>query len=160
MSLSLLLFWLYFEVRFCHVISCICIAISESGNANSQVSKPKALMRWFSQLIRVSLGGCDVNCMDTISNMQIKKKSHSESYEARRSPMFPWIETAIPSFRHSRCRCTCVLHFSSGLVHEFRRHDVRQSKHNCCEVGRVNCSAYTLCNTERYGVSVIQLGKT
>ena len=58
------------EVRFCHVISCICIAISESGNMISQVSKPKALMRWFSQLISISLGGFDVNCTDNISTLQ------------------------------------------------------------------------------------------
>ena len=54
-----------FEVRFCHVISCICI-----GNANSQVSKSKALMCWFSQLISTSLGGFDVNCTDNISTLQ------------------------------------------------------------------------------------------
>ena len=59
-----------FEVRFCHVISLICIAISEIGNANSQVSKPNVLMRWFSQLISVSLGGFDANCTDNISTLQ------------------------------------------------------------------------------------------
>ena len=32
----------------------------------------------------------------------------------RRSPLLPCIDTAIPSFRHSRCRCTCVLHFLIG----------------------------------------------
>ena len=34
----------------------------------------------------------------------------------RRSPVFSCIETAIPSPRHSRCRCThmCVLHFLNG----------------------------------------------
>ena len=37
-----------FEVRFRH---CICIDISESGNANSQIGKSKALMRWFSVLL-------------------------------------------------------------------------------------------------------------
>ena len=105
-----------FEVRFRHVISLICIAISEIGNANSQVSKPNALMRWFSQLICVSLGGFDANCTHTISTLQnLKKNCHSESYEARCSPVFPCIETAIPSFRHSRCRCTCVLYFWSVI---------------------------------------------
>ena len=59
-----------FEVRFCHVISCICIAISESGDINSQAGKPKALVRWFSQLISGSVGGFDVNCMDNISTLQ------------------------------------------------------------------------------------------
>ena len=59
-----------FEVRFCHVISLICIAISEMGNANSQVSKPNALKRWFSQLISDSLGGFDANCTDNISMLQ------------------------------------------------------------------------------------------
>ena len=59
-----------FEVRFCHVISFICIAISEIGNANFQVSKPNALMRWFSQLISNSLGSCDANCTDNISTLQ------------------------------------------------------------------------------------------
>ena len=59
-----------FEVRFRHVISLICIAISEIGNANSQVSKPNVLMRWFSQLICVSLGGFDANCTHTISTLQ------------------------------------------------------------------------------------------
>ena len=63
-----------FEVRFCHVISLICIAISEIGNANSQVSKPNALMRWFSQLICVSLGGFDANCTHSISTLQNLKK--------------------------------------------------------------------------------------
>ena len=29
----------------------------------------------------------------------------------RRSPVFPYIEIAIPSFRHSRYRCTCALHW-------------------------------------------------
>ena len=33
-------FCFIFEVRFCHVISFICITIFEIGNANSQVSKP------------------------------------------------------------------------------------------------------------------------
>ena len=59
-----------FEVRSCHVISLICIAISEIGNANSQVSKPNALMRWFSQLLCVSLGGFDANCTHNISTLQ------------------------------------------------------------------------------------------
>ena len=59
-----------FEVRFCHVISCICIAISESENANSQFGKPKALVLCFSQLINVSLGGFDVNCTANISTLQ------------------------------------------------------------------------------------------
>ena len=105
-----------FEVRFCHVISLICIAISEIGNANSQVSKPNALMRWFSQLICVSLGGFNVNCTHKISTLQnLKKNGHSETYEARCSPVFLCIETAIPSFRHSRCHCTCVLHFWSVI---------------------------------------------
>ena len=105
-----------FEARFCHVISCICIEISESGNANSQVSKPKALMRWFSQLISISLGGFDVNCTDNIYALQnIKKKCHSESYEVLHSPVFLCIETTIPSFRHSRCHCTCVLYFWSVI---------------------------------------------
>ena len=63
-----------FGVRFCHVISLVCIAISEIGNANSQVSKPSALMRWFSQLICVSLGGFDANCMLTSPRCKIKKK--------------------------------------------------------------------------------------
>ena len=67
------------EVRVFHV-SYICTAISESGNTNSQVSNPKALMHWFSQLISVSLGGFDVNCTDNISTLQnsimyIKKKN-------------------------------------------------------------------------------------
>ena len=105
-----------FEVRFCHVISFICIAISEIGNENSQVSKPNALMRWFSQLISISLGGFDTNCTDNISTLQnLKNNCHSESCEALCSPVFPFIETAIPSFRHSRCRCTCVLHFWSVI---------------------------------------------
>ena len=105
-----------FEVRFCHVINLICIAISEIGNTNSQVSKPNALMRWLSQLICVSLGGFDANCMHNISTLQnLKKNCHSKSYEARCSPLFPCIETVIPSFRHSRCRCTCVLHFRSVI---------------------------------------------
>ena len=64
-----------FEVRFCPVISLICIAISEIGNANSQVGKPNALMRWFSQLISVSLGGSDANCTDNISTLQNLKKN-------------------------------------------------------------------------------------
>ena len=63
-----------FEVRFCHVFRSICIAISEIGNANSQVSKPNALMRLFSQLISVSLAGFDANCMDKISTQQNFKK--------------------------------------------------------------------------------------
>ena len=63
-----------FEVRFCHVISLICIAISEIGNVNSQVSKPNALMCWFSQLICVSLGGFDTNCTHNISTLQNWKK--------------------------------------------------------------------------------------
>ena len=63
-----------FEVRFCHVISLICIAISDIGNANYQVSKPNALMRWFWQLICVSLGGFDANCTHNISTLQNKKK--------------------------------------------------------------------------------------
>ena len=48
----------------------------------------------------------------------------------------------------------------SNLAHEFRCYDVQHSKNNCCEVGRFNCSGYTLWNTERYDISVIQLGKT
>ena len=40
------------------------------------------------------------------------------------------------------------------------RHDVRQSKHNCCKVGGTKCSGYTPWNTEIYDISVIQLGKT
>ena len=105
-----------FEVRFSHVISLICIAVSEIRNAVSQVSKPNALMRWFSQIICVSLGGFDANCTITSPRCKIKKKNcHSESYEARCSSVFPCIETAIPSFRHSRCRCTCVLHFWSVI---------------------------------------------
>ena len=59
-----------FEVRFSHVISCIYIAIAKSGNANSQVSKPKALMCCFSQLISVSLGSFNVNCTDNISTLE------------------------------------------------------------------------------------------
>ena len=54
------------EVRFRHVISCICLDISESGNANSQIGKSKALMRWFSQLISFSLDGFDAKCTDNI----------------------------------------------------------------------------------------------
>ena len=105
-----------FEVRFCHVINLICVAISEIVNANSQVSKPNALMRWFSQLICVSQGGFDANCTHNISTLQnIKTNCHSESYEARYSPVLPCIETTIPCFRHSRCGCTCVLHFWSVI---------------------------------------------
>ena len=63
-------FWFPFEVRFCHVIRGICIPISESGNANSQVSKPKDLICWFSQLIGVSHGGFSVNYTDNISALQ------------------------------------------------------------------------------------------
>ena len=63
-----------FEVRFCHVISLICIAISEIGNTNSQVSKPNALMCWFLHLICVSLGGFDANCTHNISKLQNLKK--------------------------------------------------------------------------------------
>ena len=48
-----------FEVRFCRVISLICIAISQIGNAN-----------WFSQLICVSLGGFDAKCTHNISTLQ------------------------------------------------------------------------------------------
>ena len=59
-----------FEVRFCHVISFICTAISEIWNASYQVSKPNALMRWFSKLISVSLGSCDANGTDNISTLQ------------------------------------------------------------------------------------------
>ena len=62
-----------FEVRFCHVISLICIEISEIGIANSQVSKPNALMCWFSQLICVSLGGFDANCTH-LHAAKLKKK--------------------------------------------------------------------------------------
>ena len=104
-----------FVVRFCHAMSRICIAISECGSANSKVNKSKAFMCWFSHLIRVSLGGFDENCTDSMSTLQNSityiKKCHSESNQALRSPMFPGIETAIPSFRYSRCRCTRVLHF-------------------------------------------------
>ena len=68
-----------FDVRFCHVISLICIAISDIGNGNSQVSKPNALMRWFLQLIRASLGDFDdVNCMHNISMLQNLKKKKSQ----------------------------------------------------------------------------------
>ena len=59
-----------FEVRFCHMISYICIAISESRNTNSQVHQPKALRHWFLQLISLFLDGFDANCMDNISTRQ------------------------------------------------------------------------------------------
>ena len=109
-----------FKFRLCHMICCICIAISESGNTNSQVNKPNAWMCWFLPLISISLGGFDVNCLDNISMLQnwityLKNNCHSESYEAGRSPVFPCIGTAIPSFRHSRCRCTWILHFWSVI---------------------------------------------
>ena len=42
----------------------------------------------------------------------------------------------------------------------FRRHDVRQRKHNCCGVGVFNCTGYMPWNTERFYISVIQLGNT
>ena len=88
-----------FEVKFCHVISFICIPISEIGNANSQVSKPNALMRWFSQLISVSLGGFDANCTDNISTLQnLKKNCYSESCEARCSPVSLLLLHMRPTF--------------------------------------------------------------
>ena len=34
---------------------------------------------------------------------------------------------------------------------------MRQSKHNCCEVGGFNCTGYTPWNAERFDISVIQL---
>ena len=34
--------------------------------------------------------------------------------------------------------------------------NVRQSKHNCCEVGGFNCTGYTAGNTETFDISVIQ----
>ena len=46
------------------------------------------------------------------------------------------------------------------MVREFRRHGVRQSKHNCCEVGGFNWTGYTPSNAERFDISVIQLGNT
>ena len=114
------------------MISCICIAISGSGNANSQVRKPKALMRWFSQLISVFLCGFDVNAQ--ITSPRCKLQEHIWKIV---------IANLISEFLISNCKC--------------RRYNVRQSKRNCWEVGGFNCSGDTPWSTKRY-ICVIQLG--
>ena len=92
------------------------LVISENGNANSQVGKSKTLMHRFSQLISVSFDSFDINCTDNISMLQNSILLVVVTVNLmRRSPVFPCIETAIPSFRHSRCRCTCFLHFWSVI---------------------------------------------
>ena len=151
-----------FEVRFCHVISLICIAISEIGIANSQVSKPNALMCWFSQLICVSLGGFDTNRTHNISTLQNLKKIVTANLMRR--GVLQCSRASRPRFPVSDIPAAVALRASyisdRQLVREFRRHDVRQSKHNCWEVGGFNCTGYTPWNTERFDISVIQFRNT
>ena len=78
-----------FDVSFCQVISYICIAISESGNTNSQVGK------WciFSQLISFFIDGFDINFMDNISMLQnsvFVSCFRDKSYEAFSSAPVHW----------------------------------------------------------------------
>ena len=124
-----------FEVRSCHVISCICIAISDSGNANSHVVKTKALMHRFSQLSSISFRGFDVNRTDNISMLQ---NSITYIYRIivpvttnlrRRTPLFPCMETTIPIFRNSSSHCTLV---------DSTARDIRHGTPNCMILGSFN----------------------